>query len=432
MPTPERDRLFDAFFADERGQKHATNSLYLDAHTVEAPGTVALSGTLVDGNPLEGKVPIREDVLFPNRTDPYFIFLPDRLIRAATQPNPPVARISLLFCPNDEINRHGLRSFFADAEDRVLITVPGLEPSQIDKRLPWGIGVTKGQIDKLFADAGKTVGNWIVSARSASWPQGMRKPPDPGIDPGTVAKAIAALKWEVTVLACYSTGYRGLNGTINNDLIDTSKVVRVVFYDALYRGDEPVLAAAAVPPPKKHPEAPSRSPYRTWQALDKLRSKVPDLQVVTYDVSPGGTPHYKDGRREVDVPAATLIDLRPTIASGGYLTGLIWGRVLLNGYADGYFTWQELPDPLRKLVEAVGPLDRGTVRSSPLARAAGKAVELDAWGRAHQQIIDNALRKEKAARALISKHKLMGWQPPPGEERHDGFLQELGWEFLPA
>jgi hypothetical protein len=34
------------------------------------------------------------------------------------------------------------------------------------------------------------------------------------------------------------------------------------------------------------------------------------------------------------------------------------------------------------------------------------------------------------ARALIRRFQLMGWAPPYGEELHDGFVPEFGWEFV--
>jgi hypothetical protein len=55
---------------------------------------------------------------------------------------------------------------------------------------------------------------------------------------------LTGVEFVVDVLAAFSTGYRGMIGTINNYATDTATldlthVRRVVVFDALYRGDEP-------------------------------------------------------------------------------------------------------------------------------------------------------------------------------------------------
>ena len=96
-----------------------------------------------------------------------------------------------------------MRTFFAFKNDRVLITIPGREDEPGIKA--WGIGITDQQISDLFSQAG-----------------------------------FPSLNFKVDTLAGYSTGYRGLNGTVNNGLIQLNKLQRVVFLDALYKGDAPV------------------------------------------------------------------------------------------------------------------------------------------------------------------------------------------------
>jgi hypothetical protein len=58
----------------------------------------------------------------------------------------------------------------------------------------------------------------------------------------SLAPAFSAANWIVDTISAYSTGYRGLNGTVNNSLINLSSVKRLIFLDALYRGDDPAGA----------------------------------------------------------------------------------------------------------------------------------------------------------------------------------------------
>lgn len=55
------------------------------------------------------------------------------------------------FTRSNEINRFGLRAFFAETDDRVLVTVPGVEFKDFNMK-PWCVGVTTAQIANLFKD----------------------------------------------------------------------------------------------------------------------------------------------------------------------------------------------------------------------------------------------------------------------------------------
>src|SRR5262249_24425031 len=155
------------------------------------------------------------------------------------------------------------------------ITIPGIEPDRKAGILkPWGIGITSEQIANLLKAAG-----------SSATP-------------------------EVRIIACFSTGYRGMNGTINNKLVALDKVERLVFYDALYEGTEPT-------PPKG-------SSSNTRRAIDAVQGATKNkVEIVAYAVTDGGTPANPSGRRLVSLPEYSVIDLKRKAIG---LQALIWAR----------------------------------------------------------------------------------------------------------
>jgi hypothetical protein len=224
-----RNTLQDAFFLEERGDPHSLDSLFSNKFKLVSrkfsnpldPWVREAIYKLQQPEKIEQRFGGDED----RKKKEYAIFVPDKARQQGQ--SKAIAKVTLLFCVGAEINRHGLRSFFADSPDRVLITVPGVEVDTTRGLLkPWGVGITTEQIRQLLADAGV-----------------------PNMEP------------EVRIIACYSTGYRGLNGTINNSLIPLDKVERIIFYDALYRGDEPALPKDEKPP-LRAPTAPN-SPFNT-------------------------------------------------------------------------------------------------------------------------------------------------------------------------
>jgi len=169
------------------------------------------------------------------------------------------AKISLLFAVGTEMGRHGLRTFFDGLADRILIAIPGIEVNWgfVKKSVgrAWGVGIDKSIIDDLLGAAG-----------------------------------VSSVSWRVDVLACYSTGYRGLNGTINNfarktGTLDLTHVSTLAVYDALYRGDQP---------------SPGANTERALAALETATASA--VSVAVYEVTTGGVPRQDrspPGRRGV-------------------------------------------------------------------------------------------------------------------------------------
>jgi hypothetical protein len=292
----------------------------------------------------------------------YLIFVP----QAVKSSPPDTVKVSLLFCVASEMNRHGLRTFFKSSPDRVLITIPGREASWISPPAAWGIGITSKQISDLFTSAG-----------------------------------LNGQSWQVDVMAGFSTGYRGLNGTINNGLIPLGKLQTIIFYDALYRGDDP--------PPGGN----------TAATLGKLAATV---SVVTYQVTDGGTPQP----RRVMVPASGLIDLRSRLTP---LMALIMARVVQNGVRDNYVQASEVSLQLQTLISSL-PV-RGTLASSDLRAAQASSGTLRTWSASPSIRGAIASLNFNQTWALIRDKRLMGWAvSSPGDLAHDGFIPEFGWEFL--
>jgi hypothetical protein len=326
------------------------------------------------------------------RADSYWIYVPPAYVKAvkaavADRKTPPMAQVSILFGVGAEVNRHGLRSFFAKKADCVLIEVGGIE-SVPEKTGPWGIGITDAMIADLLKQA---LGTTVPS--------------------------------QLEVIAAYSTGYRGINGTINNALVDLTHLQKMIFFDCFYRGDGPKAPSGALMPPKRHREAPAKSAFNTWRAIQAVLSASPSCKIIVYDVTPGGTPTYSDKARMVDVPSATFIELKPLNVA---LKAIILARLMDNGMKDGYFTAAKVPVSIRDLIPLL-PV-RGTLSSSasPTAGTVGK------WAKDNSTKIAQSVKGFATAMELARIHRLMGWATPPGEFGHDGFLPEFGWEHLPV
>ncbi|MFQ5568048.1 MAG: hypothetical protein ACE5G0_00150 [Rhodothermales bacterium] len=379
VPRPQpRDIFLDAFFDGEwlpdagsptQFKMNPNTGCHLnkfegETHTFSLP------------NPLEyPSVTIKEVIPqgFEGMMSNYSLFIP----AALRQQPPPLIKVSLLFCVRSEMNRHGLRTFFAGKTDRVLITVPGREKQWDGAGKAWGIGITTQAIGDFFDAAG-----------------------------------LPNVSWEVRVLAGYSTGYRGLNGTVNNALIDVSKLEKLIFYDALYRGDDP--------PPG----------HNTAKLLQAVKSATNNTaQIITYEVTQGGTPR-DGGHLRGAVPYKGLINLKPKTK---VLIALIFARVLDNGIKDGFFTRSKVPAPILQLIDAPLP-KRGTIASKKTATLPAGVTDIDTWAAANSAAINQisyGVRK-RALRLIHDQHNLlMGWEVPNVYEMlHDGFIPEFGWEHL--
>jgi hypothetical protein len=396
-----RDLTVDAFFSDEWSPLPVGNPRGVHFNRFTSPVGQPLSAVKPMQNPLDPSVGTglvrAEQIPVANQGEfgLYSIFIPPSLFALAQLATPAFqVKVTLLFCVGTEFNRHGLRSAFLPLSDRVLITIPGIEASARTGNKAWGIGITPDMIDQLFAAAGApSITNWVADT-----------------------------------LAGYSTGHRGVNGTTINALLNVADIQRVIGYDALYFGDEPASPALpTVPTPTGVSPSPAGSGQNTWLMLNAVRAANPTVDIVTYEVTDGGTPRDM-GRLRAEVPATRLIDLK---SQGAALEALVLARVLGNGVSDGYFQLSAVPAPIASLIGSLPP--RGTLASSALTAAGAASGPLAAWASANAAAVAGAVANATAGINLIVSNVLMGWNlrgGQVGEMLHDGFLQEFGWEFL--
>ncbi|MGE8165993.1 hypothetical protein ACQKRQ_38370 [Paraburkholderia sp. NPDC080076] len=308
---------------------------------------------------------------FQNDLEAFCIFVPP-LLAATLIVNPQaVAKVTLLFCVGTEFNRHGLRTFFVPKADRVLITISGREAGSVKA---WGVGISDQQIRQLFVEAGFPSATIVADT-----------------------------------FAGYSTGYRGVNGTINNRLVGLDQLKRIVFLDALYRGDDP--------PPGGN----------TSRMIRAARAVNPNADLVVYEVTDGGTPRDAAGSTAVLLPpTARSINLKPRLDA---LKGFILARVSENGVNDGYLVPNSIPAAIRQLSVDLPP--RGTLASSPLTEARASNGTLAAWAAGRHASIAAGVAQSRPLMELIQQNILTGWAfPDLGSMCHDGFMPEFGWEFL--
>jgi hypothetical protein len=404
VATPQRRDIHeDAFFDDEWAPEPTPLPNPRNVHfnrftTLTTTSATEQTALTRKPNPLDPRVTsglLQPEVIpashsaLPGET--YWIYVPDAYQQAvkdalAARKPIPTARVSVLFAVEAEVNRHGLRSFFASAADRILIEVGGIErvPEGAEK---WGIGITDKMVDELLSEA---LGTEVTS--------------------------------KLEVLAAYSTGYRGLNGTINNALLDLTHLKKLIFYDCLFWGDAPKAPSDATMPSKRHPGAPAHSPFNTWRAVQAVITASPSCNIIVYDVSPGGTPTYSDGKLRVEIPGATLISLKPFNVE---LKAIIFARLMDNGIKDGYFTAAQVPASISALIPLLPK--RGTLSSSNSKSTVGT---IGHWAAQNSTKIARAMKDFDGAVKLAGANGLMGWVPAASEFGHDGFLPEFGWEHL--
>jgi hypothetical protein len=412
MPTyGSRDLLLDAFYEDEWGKLcqsghdqwmlPCTDGVRRNrfTHYNNKYGPHPMSSFLLlphSENPLSAfatpppKFPELIPPTFSQTRNSYklYLFLP-KLLRDKVEQGMQVKetiRLSILFGVSTELNRHGLRAFFDQNSSTALIVVSGREAGWDNVGKAWGIGISPPQIDSLFQEAG----------------------------------AKGAL-WEVTTLAAFSTGYWGLNGTINNALLPLRKLEKVVIYDCLYRGDEPKPGS------------------NTKRALDALKSQSSGVRLIVYDASPGGTPYLSGTKAPlVDVPREGYILLR---GRQDYRV-LVVSRALINGVKDKIISVQNMTLNLQKALLNLWPNlpARGSVMSSDetsyLKRTVsplGTKITLAQWYRSNKLFVDQFNANINEAVKILWANQLLGWGGTGniGEEIHDCLPGEFAWEFLP-
>ncbi len=317
--------------------------------------------------------------------DNYWFYFSDKVkaaADAAAQTDTPMTiKLTLLFCVWDQINRAGVRQWFSGSSDSAIITIPGSEDTP-----RWGWGINPTMIKSLFTKAGLNA------------------------------------DFSIRVIAGYSTGYRGMQGSVTNGAIPFDDVQRVIFYDCLYKADD--YAAG----------------FRTQDAVNLVFGNNPMAKIIIYEVTEGGTKRYQPGNTlGISDTNTVLINLKPL---GPILSALQFARLLDEGVRSGFFAASDVP-----YLAAFQPLPaRGMVTSDPQAAPGGilggirnlaGATLLADWGNANAAAIAKLDRKD--ATETIFNHRLMGWQPTiissilndvSSECLHDQFLPEFGWEFL--
>ncbi|MDD5268543.1 MAG: hypothetical protein PHO08_15685 [Methylococcales bacterium] len=317
----------------------------------------------------------------------YYIFVPEGTRKAAEKEAEAgeklTVMVSLLFAVRDQFNRAGLRSFFAKRDDAVLITVPGRETG--NKRIAWGIGISDAQIESLLKQAfGST-----------------------------------DVLYEIAVIAAYSTGYRGMQGTIlenaKNKFITLTHVKKMIYYDCLYKADGK--------PPGGYPPG-----ERTEDAVRTLLAANPAAKLSIYEVTDGGTIRYGKSLA-VNVQGQNVINLKPLARE---LTTLQYARLLDEAQRDGIITNKDVP----ATIKALFPLPaRGSVTSDRQFMAPGKVMLRD-WASNNAMAVSKAQADLASIDQIIYNEFLMGWHPPTAgdvraEARHDQFMPEFSWELLP-
>ena len=414
----ERDMELDAFYTDERNlsvprSAHPIGSFY-NLHTkADASG---YSGAQMETLTLSLPNPLNDQALatvLPQTFDQvkpsvratkaifdaptrYWLYAPPKLKEwydHASDKSELTARVAVFFGVGPEPNLFGLRNFFADTRVCVLIGVSGFESGWDNVPKAWGVGISAAIIRRLFDDAG-----------------------------------LKGMPYQVEVMAGYSTGYRGLNLTAINKLVDLSKLRRFIYLDAFYWHDDHPQPAASHPFHKK----------LTLWATDTVfkASSTAEVMIVGY-THPSATP-----RDDKNNPKGPLKEIKTQRSDSTYFFDLEFKRDgmdpiaddlekvclarLLQGGVDDYFTLASLPRRMQALIQLLP--DRGSlgVANMPGYRYF-RAWRLDPK-------VKSALRAFPALRALklVTKHQLLdSWSTDARLGfRHRDFVQEIGKELL--
>ena len=337
-----------------------------------------------------------------NKQRQFFIFVPKQLATDfvnAPAGSKPKARVSLFFGVRPEMTLFRLREFFANETNSVLITIPGVETGWTGVFSAFGFGISTSIINNLMTLASL-----------------------PGID------------FSVEVMAGYSTGYRGVNQTIINELVDLTHLTRLIYLDAWYHHDDHPLAAPASPYFKKN----------TRWAIDTALGNSPTANVVIYAFThPGGVPRSNPGQTNQSIPdppkepIAPLITQYPNLiqfidfefkfntrpAIDDSLEKICLARLIQLGIG-GAVPAASVPAPLMTLITALPA--RGSFGTLGFAGftdlyvwVAGHTAELSGFG------ITQAM-------AIVVPNRLLDFWTDSShyEMRHREFVLELGKEPL--
>lgn len=337
----------------------------------------------------------------------------------------PTLKVTLLFGAGNEhysdLDVAGLRHFLEQVDDRMIINIPGEEFPRFN------VGIS-GLVDPT---------------REISWNQ---------VDRHIDAVGLKGIPYRISTLAAYSTGYGGLNQSINEGLLPLRDVETMVYYDCLYRSDKPPLPAGTAPPklsaaeqnsgPDEIDGSHAGSAYNTRRAIDAVRTANPKANIVAYTMTSGGSPRYLQGGSDYMVDIPKLIDLRAqapqsSVTFSEALFALTITRCLDYADKEGQLLANEFPPGFQALRGSLLP--RGEIASS-LATLNAKSgfspqTTLIDWGNANAAKVKAAQKDIAAAIGVITDRELMypGGYPGranPGGALHAAIMPEFGWEYL--
>lgn len=416
-----RDWDFDAFYLDEFSpavtQVNPTTQCRLSKFTeLVASGPRFFAGETAeirDANPLEdsAQVSLVETTTGnpdAGKTDWKYQAFRSVPLRLKTNPTP--VKLCLFFGPPGPVlNRQGLRSFF-EASEIVPIAIEGIESSPHK----FGVGIAPKQINRLLT---RLFNSTMLDT-----------------------------SWTIHTLAGYSTGFRGMNRSILELFPDAklNSVKKVIYYDCLYRHDDPKPAGVA-------------SGEHTFHALDKVLRNSPGAKFVVYELTGnvtdtvagivGGTPRKSSGGFWTRWPAnADPLSKTNTVTEvnnfkpGGALASfqsLACARLIDGGLEDGYFDRAFIKARFGSAGDALLiAIDtqlkgRGTYASNT-ARATGGKVFIGNWLSPATDSPKFAPLLESMRRPVIDHFDLLGWDPTgsTGDIAHDSHVPEFGWEHL--
>jgi hypothetical protein len=316
-----RNAYSDALYKNEAS---AARSLF----HLAADGTFSFVSAGTFPNPLLNANPGTKLTAKNADTGCYWVFVPPDLINACVaasgkQGPKPVLKITIFFDPfpaGSTMFYGGLRSIFSGraTDMRVLIVVPGNEGAPVQ----WGIGITNTQIRTLLQQC------------NAGYSE-----------------------FQVTILAAWSAGYRGMLSVMRatgmvNDLVELKYLEQVILY---FLTEDKTLVDTA---------------------LSKVQTRISTqstngmLQVIAYLVTPRGNSSLKPAEILDNIPFLKKNNLGQglivfTDAMRGTLRKLCIIRAIAWALEEGAITKFQISAVMRAACTVIDKTPRNTVRSLP-------------------------------------------------------------------
>ena len=350
--------------------------------------------------------------------------------------SPPELKIVLLFGIGNDVDNLGLRYYFEQVDDKVLINIPGIENEP-----RWGIGITglRDMDRNIVRDQINYLMNYTLD--------------------NTELKAV---RYKITTLAAYSAGYVGLNQTVNEELIPLHDIESVVYYDCIYRADKPEPGEGEPNPPNSLTKYEKMfinrvdslgdnnagSAYNTRRALSRIsKAAGNDVKMVAYMATPKGSPTYPSNKIHNDqftVDFPIKIDLTSKECQDS-LFAIALTRCLKYAQLDGQLNSTDIPLAFKALEWNLPP--RGKVASTrsiePKPGFSPETNLLDYGKFYKEQTKKNPIDTDQISKAihLISTHELIYQKgerakfsyPSPGNHMgllHFALIPEFAWEYL--